>query len=160
MKQDKFLLGIVIGIVLLVVVTLAVAFNQPEAAYQPDDTPGGVVHNYVLAIQDEDYARAYGYISPTLRGYPPNTVAFTNDLKNHTWNNSSFESLAIDSSTVEGADARVTLSVLSFYSGDLFSSGQNSYTLDFVLKLEAGGWKITNADNYFPWCWNEALGCQ
>lgn len=160
MKQDKFLLAIVIGVVLLVVVTLFVAFNQPEAAYQPEDTPDGVVHNYVLAIQNEDYDRAYGYISPGLRGYPANTLAFTNDVKNHVWNRGGFESLAIDSSTVDGVDARVALSVLTFYSGDLFSSGQSSYTIDFVLKLEEGGWKITNADNYFPWCWTEALGCQ
>ncbi len=160
MKQDKFLIGIVIGIVLLVVVTLAVAFNQPEAAYQPDDTPGGVVHNYVLAIQNEDYARAYGYISPSLRGYPDNTLTFTNQVESYSWNRSEFESLAIESSQMEGTDARVTLSILAFYGSDLFSSGQTTYTVDFVLKQEAGGWKITDADNYFPWCWKEAEGCQ
>ena len=31
--------------------------------YGPEDTPAGVVRNYVLALQKADYSRAYGYLA-------------------------------------------------------------------------------------------------
>ena len=60
MKQDRFLLGILIGIALLVVVALAVFFTRSqEVAYRPEAAPDAVVHNYVLAVMNRDYERAY-----------------------------------------------------------------------------------------------------
>lgn len=64
MKQDKFLIGILAGIGLLVLVSLGLFFaRQGEQVYLAEDTPEGVVHNYVLALQEEDFSRAYGYLA-------------------------------------------------------------------------------------------------
>ena len=64
MKQDRFLTGILVGIGLLVVVALVVFFTRKNSqTYVPDDTPEGVVHNYVLAVLDKDYEKAYGYLA-------------------------------------------------------------------------------------------------
>ena len=63
MKQDRFLIAILAGIGLLVVLAVVLFFTRQEPqAYGPENTPEGVVRNYVLAIQKEDYDRAYSYI--------------------------------------------------------------------------------------------------
>ena len=51
MKQDRFLTGILIGIAVLVVIALAVFFlRQDNLVYAAEDTPAGVVQNYVVAL--------------------------------------------------------------------------------------------------------------
>ena len=69
-STDKFLISIVIGIMLLVVVAFGIAFLRPEPTYQSEDTPEGVVHNYLMALQREEYYRAYSHLSPVIPGYP------------------------------------------------------------------------------------------
>ena len=64
MKQDRFLLAILGGIGVLVVVALALFFlRQSKQAYGPEDTPTGVVHNYILALQKGDFQRAFRYLA-------------------------------------------------------------------------------------------------
>ena len=66
MKQDRFLVGILVGIGVLVVVALALFFTrQDKQEYVPDDTPEGVVRDYVLAIYKDDYEKAYAYLAET-----------------------------------------------------------------------------------------------
>ena len=67
MKQDRFLTGILIGIGVLVVVALAVFFSRKDAqTYVPDDTPEGVVYNYVLAVLNKDYEKAFVLAADTV----------------------------------------------------------------------------------------------
>jgi ABC-type amino acid transport substrate-binding protein len=64
MKTDRFLTGILIGIGVLIVLSLALFFLRQETVdYLPEDTPEGIVHNYVLAIERQDYERAYSYLA-------------------------------------------------------------------------------------------------
>ncbi|MCX6034697.1 MAG: hypothetical protein NTV38_06945, partial [Chloroflexi bacterium] len=64
MKQDRFLLGILIFIGLLVVAALALFFiRQDTQVYVADDTPEGVIRNYALALQKQDFLRAYNYLA-------------------------------------------------------------------------------------------------
>jgi hypothetical protein len=64
MKQDRFLTGILIGIGLLVVVALAVFFTRKDTqTYVSDETPEGVVHNYVVAVLNKEYEKAYSYLA-------------------------------------------------------------------------------------------------
>ena len=64
MRQDRFLTGILIGIAVLVVIALAVFFlRQGSQSYISEDAPEGVVHNYVLAVLNDDYEKAYGYLA-------------------------------------------------------------------------------------------------
>lgn len=75
-SSDKVLISVVVGIVVLVVSALVITMNRPEPAYVADDSPEGVVHNYLLALQKEEYSRAYGYLSPTVYNYPLSTYIF------------------------------------------------------------------------------------
>ncbi|MCS6994487.1 MAG: hypothetical protein N2117_12500 [Anaerolineales bacterium] len=64
MKQDRFLTGILIGIVVLVLLSLVVFFVRKDtSSYVDDSTPQGVVHNYVVALQKKDYEKAYTYLA-------------------------------------------------------------------------------------------------
>jgi len=64
MKQDRFLLGILIFIGLLVIAALALFFiRQDSQVYVADDTPEGVTRNYALALQKQDFQRAYDYLA-------------------------------------------------------------------------------------------------
>ena len=64
MKQDRFLTGILIGIAVLIAAALAVFFaRQNQATYISDQTPDGVVHDYVVAVLKKDYQKAYGYLA-------------------------------------------------------------------------------------------------
>ncbi|RCK74895.1 MAG: hypothetical protein ANABAC_1612 [Anaerolineae bacterium] len=63
MKQDRFLAWILVGIVLLVILSLVVYFNRHQALeYGEENSPEGVVRNYVIALLKADYSRAYGYL--------------------------------------------------------------------------------------------------
>lgn len=64
MKQDRFLLGILVFIALLVVASLALFFARQETqTYGAEDTPEGVIRNYSLSLQNRDFQRAYGYLA-------------------------------------------------------------------------------------------------
>lgn len=63
MRQDRFLLGILAGIGVLVVLAVGLYFlRQGNLTYGPEDTPGGVVRNYVVALKKGDYDRAASYL--------------------------------------------------------------------------------------------------
>ena len=91
-KTDKFLIGIVIGIVLLIAVAFAVALKKPDATYKAEDTPEGIAFNYLFALQQREYERAYGYLSPKIIGYPKNAEAFADDVREYSWNFRDLES--------------------------------------------------------------------
>lgn len=64
MKQDRFLIAILVGIGVLVVAAFGLFFvRQANQNYVSDDIPAGVVHNYILALQRGDYDKAYGYLA-------------------------------------------------------------------------------------------------
>ena len=69
-------MAIVASIAILVIVTLVLTLRQPAPTYQPENSPTGVAHNYLLALQQKDYERAYGYLSTSLPGYPANSREF------------------------------------------------------------------------------------
>jgi len=64
MKPDRFLIGILAGIGLLVVLALALFFlRRGSQTYGPEDSPTGVARNYILAVSRGDYERAYRYLA-------------------------------------------------------------------------------------------------
>ena len=121
MKQDRFLLGILIGIGALVVLALALFFTRKDntLTYGPEDTPEGVVHNYVVAVFQRDYEKAYGYLAdkkdkPTLEQFRKSF------LQNYV--NPDNNSVDIGGTEFTGDEAFVTVYV-QYGSSDPFSSG-------------------------------------
>jgi hypothetical protein len=162
-STDKFLIGLVSGIVLLVVVAFAVALLRPRPTYQPEDTPDGVVHNYLFALQEENYDRAYGYLSPTIKGYPDSTDAFIEDIHIYDFLYRSDESVTFEVESARVADDRAVVIVreTTFYGRGLFNNNEFTSSFDVILVRDAGSgaWKIISSDSYWVDCWNDEDGC-
>ena len=163
-KTDKFLVGFVVAVILLVVVAFVVALRHPKATYQPEDKPEGIAFNYLFALQQGDYERAYGYLSPSVKGYPADVSKFRRDIQN-SWNFSGLKdnsvTLEVLSSETTGRLAVITIRQTTFYENGLFDSGEYSNTFDMTLQQEKdNAWKIVNSDNYWVYCWDYVKGCK
>ncbi len=150
MKQDRFLTGILIGIGVLILLALGLFFTRQEKRdYVADKVPEGVVHNYVLAILNKDYEKAYGYLAdlehkPT---YEEFRQSFFNGMINPT-------STGVDVGTAEINDDEAVVTLTLFYSyNDPFSSGYES-TDRALLVEQNGAWKLnTMPYNFWDYNW-------
>jgi hypothetical protein len=143
MKQDKFLTSILIGIGALIVLALVLFFmRQDKKEYVSDSNPEGVVHNYVLAVLNKDYEKAYGYLAdldnkPTKEEF---RQSFLNGIVNP-------DNAGVDISEVEisGDDASVDLTIYYSYN-DPFSSRYGSPDRANLIQ-QNGVWKLS----YMPY---------
>lgn len=147
MKQDRFLTGILIGIALLIVAALVVFFaRQDQQTYVADDTPEGVVRNYVLAAINKDYQKAYGYLADL--DNKPTYESFRRSFATGGLNPSN-AGVKIGKAVVTGDEATVEVSM--FYTpGDPFSTG-SSYVESAQLVRQNGAWKISSMPVYNIW---------
>lgn len=154
---DKFLIAIVAGVVILVAVVFVLTLTRANAPqYQAEDTPQGVVHNYLVALQLEEYERALSYLSPTLAGYPADADQFAADIDRASYQFAGYGddvSLAVESANVQGDKAKVAVRQTVFYRGSLFSTSESSSGFDVTLRREGGAWKIVTAGLYWSPCW-------
>ena len=160
-QTDRFLLALVAGVVLLVGAALTIALTRPAQSFLPETSPSNVAHNYVLAIKQLDDARAYGYLSTELTGYPASLDKFSADMSRYGW------SFSRDSATIATVDERiageravVTLNETRFYEGGLFSSNQYTSSFNITLRREGDAWKVIGADSYWVACWSEQQPCE
>jgi len=161
-KTDKFLIGIVVGIVILIVAAFIITFTRPQATYQAEDTPQGVAHNYLLALEKHEYERAYQYLSPTLKGYPDSPSKFASDIENNAYRFRFEKATRLQVLTTEKFTDKTVVKVQKSYfrSGGLFDSEQSITTFEVDLMLEEGNWRIVDANQYFAWCWKQETGCK
>lgn len=154
--HDRTLAAIVAGVVVLVVVALVAVRARPAPTYRDDDTPEAVAHNYLLAMERQEWSRAYGYLSPSLRCYPESAEMFADDVTQNEWIRA-FDNveLRVQESTVEGDIALVTVRETRFWTGGLFQSGQSTNDFEVKLQREADGWRIVRSDNYWWWMWHD-----
>jgi hypothetical protein len=147
MKQDRFLTGILVGIAVLVVVALAVFFIRKDTqTYVAEDVPAGVVHNYVLAVLNGEYEKAYGYLAdlenkPT---YEQFRDAFIKGMVNP--NNS-----AVDVGESDVNDDTASVEVALIYNpSDPFSTGYRDVQRAILVK-QGGAWKLSAMPGYYYW---------
>jgi hypothetical protein len=157
---DRVLFSIVLGIVLLIAVALVVTLMRSEPTYQAENTPEGVAHNYLLALQKEENERAYGYLSPTLKDYPASVKEFIEDIDNYSWRFDRDRNKSIKSAKITANRATVTVRESRFRGGDLFDSGQSTSVFKMELYLEDSEWKIVYSSYYFARCWDQEKGCE
>lgn len=149
MKQDKFLTGILVGIGVLVILALALFFTrQDKRDYLPEDAPEGVVHNYVLAILNKDYQKAYGYMAelknkPT---YEEFRQSFLNGMVNP-----SNTGMDVGKAVINGDEAVVELTIYYSYN-DPFSSRYGSSDRALLVQQD-GAWKVSSLPYSF-WDYN------
>jgi len=147
MKQDRFLTGILVGIAVLVVIALAVFFIRiDKQSYISEDAPEGVVHNYVLAVLNKDYQKAYSYLAdlenkPT---YEQFRDSFLKGMINP--NNSAID---VGKSEIDGDTASVEVAMI-YSQSDPFSTGYRDVQRAILVK-QSGGWKLSSMPYYYFW---------
>ncbi len=150
MKQDRVLFGILGVIVLLVIVSLGLFFMRGgEQKYGPEDTPEGVVRNYVLALNKQDYERAYTYLQDA--DYKPTFTEFRQNFISSGWEMNS-AGLQIGAVDIHDGEAIVRLTIIHGGTAP-FDSAWNENN-DAWLSLQDGEWKITSIPSpYWGWDW-------
>ena len=147
MKQDRFLTGILIGIGILVVIALTVFFTRKDSqTYVAEDTPEGVVHNYVVAILEKDYEKAYGYLADL--EHKPTMDAFRQSFLNGSVNPNN-AGVDIGASEITNNEASVEVAMI-YNPSDPFSSGYRD-TQRAVLVKQNGAWRISSMPTYYFW---------
>jgi hypothetical protein len=150
MKQDRFLVVIIGVIVLLAVLSIVLFFvKQEPQEYGPDDTPEGVLRNYVLALQKKDFETAYGYLQdsedkPSLAQFKQAFFSQGTDPSN--------ASVQIGAVTITGSDAIVAMTLIHS-NNDPFNRtwDENSNAL---LTQQNSEWRIANMPYpYWGWDW-------
>jgi hypothetical protein len=149
MKQDRFLMGILIGIGVLIAIALALFFTrQSNVDYVDDAAPEGVVNNFVLALYQKDYQKAYGYLQDA--EYKPDYEKFRQSFAINPVENTN-AGVRIGEVTLEGDHAYVAVSVV-YPGSDPLSRGYGSSEQATLVK-QNGAWKI----QYMPypfWQWD------
>lgn len=150
MKQDKFLTGILIGIGALVLLALGLFFTrQDQRDYVADTNPQGVVQNYVLAVLNKDYQKAYGYLADLK--YKPTYEEFRQSFFNGVVNPGD---TGVDIGSVETQDSEAIVSLSIYYANaDPFSSRYASEDRALLVK-QNGNWKLSSMPyNFWDYNW-------
>lgn len=150
MKQDRFLVGILVGIGILVVVALFLFFTrQDDQEYVSEDTPEGVVHNYALAVYREDFERAYSYLAEA--DHKPTYNEFRQAFFNR-FVDPGNAGLELGETEIVGDEAYVTV-YLIYNPTDPFSSGYRN-TDTARLERQDGEWKLLQMPfNFWAYDW-------
>ena len=150
MKTDRFLLGILIAIAIVIVIALLMFFTrQDRQEYMAENTPKSVVHNYSLALLNGDFGKAYSYLAeaenkPT---YETFRQAFSSRYINP-------GNAGLEIGDVEIADDNAFVTVyLIYYSNDPFSSSYRSQE-EAHLERQNGTWKLLQMPyNFWAYDW-------
>ena len=141
--QDRFLLAIVAGTILLVVVSVVVVFlfGRARTTPPPDpNSPAGVVYAYVEAVRAGEIERARGYLTRAARA-----EAESRDRQN-TYRPSRDDNvrIVVEPVTQTETTAEVKVTISRFYArSDPFSSSTSHYDTTVRLIREDGAWRIS-----------------
>lgn len=143
MKSDRFLLFLLIGIgaLVLLAVGLYLARSGAQQAYGDETTPEGVLRNYIIAVQKQDYARAYSYLSDTTPGKPglaafqANMIAMQTEMLR--------SGVEIGTILRNGEDSAVISVTIVHNAEGVFSTPYRDVQSVTALR-EKGDWKITH----------------
>jgi hypothetical protein len=155
MKQDRFLMGILIFIGVLVVAALVLFFVRNEKpAYGPEDKPAGVLYNYAVALQLHDYERAYNYLAE--KDNKPSYDAFQQSFLTRQLDTSNAALQIGNLQMLENGDAWVNV-IIQQTGGGLLDQGWSN-TDKGTLTRQKGAWKITYLPYpYWSWDWYQPI---
>ena len=152
MKQDRFLLGILAGIAVLIVIALALFFaRQDTQVYRTDGSPSAVVFNYVLALSNEDYEKAYTYLADQ-----ENKPTYEEFRQSFLSGMIYYENVGVDvgEEHIDEDIASVELNLI-YGSSDPFSESYRNVERA-TLTRQAGAWKLTGMPyQFWSYSWYE-----
>ena len=148
MRQDRFLIWILVGIGAIVLIALGLFFfRRVETAFLPEDTPSAILNNYALALHQGDFQRAYQYLAADKN--KPSYLDFRQSFLSDS--SLSGASLIINETTEEMDEAVVGVTILT--SNGPFADTYRQKDSASLLK-QNGVWKISMAPYpYWRWEW-------
>ncbi len=150
-SSNRWLIAFVAGIVILVVATIALVLStRPGVSLLPENTPQGVVQRFLLAIQDNDYEKAYRYLS--LTDDKGAKISYDQWLTSKPYPSGSSPSswkatLGKTMATGERATVEVTIDV--FRPSGPFENAVRSQQVFFQLTRTGESWLITSPPNLY-----------
>ncbi len=142
-----WLYGAVTFVVALVVGGLVVALvTNRDVDLMPEDTPEGVLQRYLIALKDEEYEEAYGYLSREQRDRCTLSEFFSRAPRTRV--RDSRVTLA-DTQTF-GDTAIVRAEITTFEADVPFGSSEYSRDRNYSLRLEAGEWRLEEPHWWCP----------
>jgi hypothetical protein len=141
--QDRFLLAIVAGTILLVVASIVVVFLLGRARSVPPadpNSPAGVVHAYIEAARAGDVQRARSYLTREVRAQ----VEARDRLDSYRSSRDDNARIVVETVTMSDTTAEVKVTISRFYArSDPFSSSTSHYDVTVKLIREDGAWRIS-----------------
>ena len=143
--------AVIIGILAIITVSLVLSTKGNQVTLLPEDTPQGIVQRYLIAVQEQNYREAYGYLS-----FDPSQKITTYDdwLRmvggipqmpyQATWK------ATLGKTTQNGDGANVEVSIDTFRPGGPFVDPVRSQLIIFQLAKIGGKWLITSP-TYIYW---------
>jgi hypothetical protein len=159
---DRFMAAIVAAIIVIVATAFAVALRLPEPSFQAEDSPEAVVHNYLLAIRQQQYDRAYKYLAQDLPGYPDSEARFIADVNGCRWcfgMDSEPATMAVQTTSMADGRAWVRIRATTFHEGDLFGSSEYTSAFTMVAERQGGKWRLVRGESYWIDCWHDPEAC-
>ena len=139
-----FTFGIAIGgLVVLAVVLVLTMTGEGAGTLLPEDTPGGTVQRYFLAIEAKDYEKAYSYLSPSAvaeqtyyNSYEDWIQAFLQRQQTNAWK------ATLGESSVTDNRATVAVTIDVFRPDTPFENPVHTRHYIFQLQKEGTSWSI------------------
>lgn len=139
MKSDRFLTSILVGIAVLAVLAVVLFFvRQGGQAYTGDNSPQGVVQDYLLAVSQDNFDLAYQSLAQMS---PMPTLAQFQQYFLNSRQSTAGVSVQVGETSVAGDQASV---MMVFIQPDSSPFGTASHLQQMAsLTRQNGAWKIT-----------------
>jgi hypothetical protein len=149
-RRWLFIFAIVIGVLVIATVSLVLLTKGNKVTLLPEDSPQGTVQRYLMAVQEKDYQKAFGYLSfsPTdkITTYKDWIVMFGPSQVS----SQSVWKATLGKVTLNGNNATVEVNIDTARTGGLFGNSQYSQLIIFQLAKIANVWLITSP-SYVSW---------
>ena len=148
-RRWLFIFAIVIGVLVIATVSLVLLTKGNKVTLLPEDSPQGTVQRYLMAIQEKDYQKAFGYLSFS----PTDKITSFSDWLMMVGPQSSSQSVwraTLGTVTENENNATVEINIDTLRSGGLFGDSQFSQQINFLLIKKGNSWFITSP-NYIYW---------
>ena len=157
MKKDRFLTGILIGMVVLVITAVGLfLLRGGEQRYLDENTPEAVVLDYVFALQNRDFQRAYQYLPENYAAYQkPSFTEFRSYFNYEQGANTGIQVLSVEA---QDGFAWVEIETVQS-SGGLFGGIYRSQEFANLILDDDGKWKLFSMPYPF-WGWEWFDGAQ
>lgn len=153
-SRSLFVFGVAIGVLVIVAIVLVFTLpGQGSASLLPEDTPKGIVQRFFLALEAEDYQKAYSYTS-----FPSGTPKYEE------WRDSAISSreergsesmrITLGESVVTDNEATVDVVVDVFSPGVPFENPVRTNHTIFSLEKAETSWKITSPTYVWWLCYS------